>query len=34
MQRELVAVGTHVFGDVSEQLKQIRKKRKITVHST
>ena len=31
---ELDSRGTHVFGDVSKQLKQIRKKRKMIVHNT
>ena len=32
VRRELVSRGTGVFGDASEQLKQIRKKRKMVVH--
>ena len=34
VRRELDSRGTGVFGDVSEQLKEIRKKRKMVVHKT
>ena len=34
IQRELESRGTHLFTDVSQQLKEIKKKRKLTLQKT